>query len=187
MYNKEIKRIVMQEHYIILIDEAQNKKKYAYSNASFAKNDLPQTFQNIYNTLKSSNNKLQLQLYEDTPTADVYEDVSVVSKGWVWNGTSTKRDVKYVLSVIPLLSRDGLVDISTQTLDKNTKANDTINNDLTDSGESDSDSEFETPNRYAILSNYGGYANSFLFPHGLIDELSSAFKRDNFGLRKAVV
>uniref|UniRef100_A0A6C0E0E0 Uncharacterized protein n=1 Tax=viral metagenome TaxID=1070528 RepID=A0A6C0E0E0_9ZZZZ len=175
----------MQEYYIITIDEIgeQQNKRYAYSNASFSINELPQTFENIYNTLKSSNSNLMLQHLDDTH-AEVYEEISVVSKGWVWNGTSTKRDVKYILSVIPLLSKTG-VDMDTQTEEARKKKVTPPSNSTSDSD--DSDSDFESPNRYALLSNYHGYSNNFLFPHGLIDELSNAFKQNNFGLRKAVI
>lgn len=157
----------------LYIKDVKNTNEYIYNIKPIKKSELEKSFDNIYNTLKSSNQNLKKNVSETF--CEIYEDSVVLNKGWVWNETVNSKNVHYIISTIPYLSlsNDNTLDKSTQTeeLESETESH------------SDIDLELGISNRLSNL-NFG-YSNNILFPDlqtRLVDELKDKLKQPNFGL-----
>ena len=155
----------------LYIKDVKNTSEYIYNPKPIKKNELEKSFDNIYNTLKSSNQNLKKNVSETF--CEIYEDSVVLNKGWVWNETVNSKNVHYIISTIPYLS------ISNNCSDKSTQTEELKESDIN----SEIDLELGISNKLSNL-NFG-YSNNILFPDlqiKLVDELKMKLKEPNFGL-----
>lgn len=149
----------------IRIYDFKADKEYIYNHSPVNKNNISDVVQKIYNTLSSFNKNLKMDGKDDK--YEIYENITVEHRGWIWKDTHETKNILYKLSIIPLISfGEQTVDKFSQTCEKDIKEN-----------------VFENSKPKSNL-NYG-YSNNFIFPdlrQALVDELKQKLSQPNFGL-----
>lgn len=165
----------------IYIKDIKNLKEYIYNSKPIKENELINSFDNIYNTLKSSNPNLKKIVSENF--CEIYEDLSTLNKGWIWNESLVTKNILYIISTIPSISSSylSLNDKSVQTDIEDPTTIEKIT--AIEEQHDNTDNMYLNSNLNSNL-NYG-YCNNFLFPDlqsKLVDELKIKLKQPNFGL-----
>lgn len=158
----------------IYIKDIKNLKEYIYNSKPIKENELINSFDNIYNTLKSSNPNLKKTVSENF--CEIYEDLSTLNKGWIWNESFVTKNILYIISTIPSISSSSM-----SSMFLNDKS---IQTDTEDPVAIEEVCAIEEQHNTNSNLNYG-YCNNFLFPDlqsKLVDELKTKLKQPNFGL-----
>jgi hypothetical protein len=164
--------------YLITVKDILKNKVFIYDYHPISFDQLMETYYRIYNIFKISNPNLFINASDTRDSCEIYQEVPVVRKGWLWNDKVTQKSLQYELTCYELLSKvNSYTDQINQTED--------IEN-LIDYNIDNIDNIDPVP-KTSMLSY--GYSNNILFPHvstELTRELKQRLTYPHFGLRKTI-
>lgn len=90
-------------NYIIIINNKSTNEKYIHNTNLITDDNMDEEIENLTNHLKLSNPYLEYQKVDDKLEYNVYENVNVLKKGWVFSSISNQKNIHYILELIPVI------------------------------------------------------------------------------------
>jgi hypothetical protein len=89
-------------NFLLLINNIDTDSKHIYNLQPVHYNNVSITLHNILSHLQLSNQHLQLES-RNLNEYIIYDSIDTIKHGWIWNTTSLKKQIHYIISLIPIL------------------------------------------------------------------------------------
>lgn len=88
--------------YFLLVKDVVSNTEYIFSDQTVTKQSLARAFSNCFQQLRLTRQKLQMNSHE--MYCECFETVDCLNAGWVYNYTSTKTQVCYIIRAIEVIT-----------------------------------------------------------------------------------